>query len=240
MRARTGRKRRAPRRRARGRTRRRAFRRKRDRASKLVIRSPFGISDTAFVRLSYQDVGQIALSGGTNNAVDYYGNSCAQPVVANSAKLVSYFNEWSNFYKQAIVYSSKIEVTVVDLSGSTASGWFIAVVPINSTFTPLSIASAMVQPRSKYMFVQEGSGRPSKIKHYMSTAQVWGVSKRRVTDDPEFSHLMATTSIPTSAWFWNVFISPGVATGFSAFGILSVRLTYYIKLWDRHDASQTV
>lgn len=216
---------------------RRRFGRKRKaglRPRTTVLRGPPGCPDSMFLKFTYQDVGNTAVTHGTNQVVDFSGNCCAEPVVGDTSKLCSFFNQWSVFYETATVYSSKIEVTVIDTTSTVNScGYFLAVVPLDGGSTPVTLAQAMLQPRAKYRFIQAGSGRMRPIRHFMSTACLLGMPKMQITADEDFSHLMTIGAQPTRQWIWNVFLCPADQVNTDVTGVLSVKLTYYVKLTDR-------
>lgn len=111
------------------------------------------------------------------------------------------YDQWSQFYDFVHVLASSIKITVMSACD----------IPVQFAVYPaldVSGSSAVSLREIPYARVSDGyvynvdGNRWCKLKNYMSTAKMYGISKQEVKDNSVFGHSTATN--PTSQWFWHV------------------------------------
>lgn len=194
-----------------------------------------------FVKLRYTDIWSFTLatgSAGTNYA--YHGNSVYDPYVPIGGHQPYAYDVWLQLYARYRVYGSKITVQVFPQRGvnsdieTNTNGLNVYVVPVTDN-TVVALNSISEMPRCRYRnALSVYPNRPARVKHYASTAQIWGVSKQTVRTNAEFS--ASTTANPASTWYWWLVVTRPDNTngGASPMPInFQVRLTYYVCFYDR-------
>ena len=87
-------------------------------------------------------------------------------------------------------------------------------------------------PYSSHKFTGRDDGGYSNtyIKKFMSTRKMFGIGKKKLTDD-EFSAV--TSSTPAEEWFWHVYTASQDQGASSQDITAHVKLTYYVKFYHR-------
>lgn len=82
-----------------------------------------------------------------------------------------------------------------------------------------------------------GLGSQDVIKSYMSTSKIYGLGKRAVKDENDFS--AAVTANPVSEWHWKMYVWNGTGSTSTSYITMSVKITYYVKFFGRKTLSQS-
>lgn len=216
--------------------RRRNNRYNRKKASALTLRRmPFTIvPDRAQTRLKYSI--RLAPTEGVGGAYTYQfrGNSVFDPDFTGIGGQPAGFDQWKNFYDRYFVYASKINVKVIDVSGSAAP--VISEVAITPTTDSLNLVGVdpqlcMEQAYSRFGITTTHTGaRPFNMSNYMTTSKMFGIP--RITSAN--SSFAATTSAnPTSPWYWNYNMQVVDQSTTMANVFVYITLTYYVEFHRR-------
>lgn len=194
-----------------------------------------------FVKLRYTDFWEGKISA-NDNAISYafYGNSIFDPYTAVGGHQPYAMDVWKQLYRRYRVFGSKISVTTqFNKTGNSdlyanLNGINTFVVPVTDS-TVVHESTLAEMPRCRYR-CNWGvyPNRPSRIKHYASTCQVWGVSKQTAATNAEFSAL--TTANPAAPWYWWITASRPVTDSPSDTAqpiFFRVTLIYYVVFYDR-------
>lgn len=189
-----------------------------------------------FLKMRYVDSWSTTVGAGAGQSYHYNGNSIFDPFAAAGGHQPYGYDQWLAFYSRYRVYGSKISVSFAvqpTLALQQAANLYVVPVTNNSV---VSFASLREMPRCRgRMYTPQYARGPARIKHYASTAQIWGVSKATAATNQEFSADMGAD--PAAPWYWWVRVQGNseVANVFSAGTTLNytVILTYYVVLYDR-------
>jgi hypothetical protein len=198
-----------------------------------------------FLKLRYAEnfAGTMAVGDGQDTWA-YRGNSIFDPYAGAGGHAPYSSEQWTNFYKRYRVFGSSIKVTCAynrSANSSTAdniNGINLYVVPVtDSTIVFQSTLDEMPRCRKRFNWATY-QNRPSRIKHYATTRQIFGVSKATASTNAEFSALTGPTgtgSDPSAQWYWWI----AATKPFDAVSTVvqqlmwRVEITYYVVLYDR-------
>lgn len=236
--------RKVPRRRPAGHKKRRrsAWRSKRrggSKATTTVMRGPSGFPDRIRVKLNYYALEQATLSAGVAAYLQYRGNSVYAPRYTSGHQPYAY-DQWCSFYTKYRVLGSSIRVTPgwggTDFTGSTSvNGIAVAVVPAPTDVAPGS--EILEQPYSRYKTGYVAESNRLTVKHYMSTAKIFGVNRQAVHDEDNYA--AAYNASPSDVWFWYVYVYNPFGTTDNMYMSFNVKLTYYVEFYRRYTMSQS-
>ena len=200
--------------------------------SHVRIRGPSAVPDYVDVKLKYVEVGTKTATVVYNQA-QYSGNSVFNPQNTGgygSSHQPMGFDQWATLYGSYMVKASSIEVDFVP-SGVAQSLLYPVVA---SGTAPSTLAAALEYPRVKTTMSSIASGR-TRLKHYMTTAGVYGL-KSLNNDDQPYCALVGAN--PALQWFWIFgFQDPDVTT--STIQSAKITITYYVRFFGRINLSQS-
>lgn len=189
------------------------------------------LSDTVFAKFKHVYNTSLASTGTSNGVFFMRGNGPYDPVVAVGGNFPAGWSFWSGAYKRYICYGSKIKVTFTN-NGDWPAEVFI-IPTVSQTFDLATNAEDIAENpynHKKYITTNAGSHGQTTVKHYMSTAKIYGIPKKKVTAEDDFS--AETNTTPLRQWFWAVGQwNFGDNLDIATFCI--VETTYYVRLWDR-------
>jgi hypothetical protein len=202
---------------------------KRSYSRKTSRRRPFGGQTTSkYIKFQYYTT--LTVTSGTNVATAFAANNALDPGFTWSTTAATGVTDWALLYSRCIVLGCKFHVQLINNS---------SVGVVNCRIYPNYAAAAIAVPDSqKYtrrgILGQQGSSNKLTLNEYISTASIWGVSKKIVADDPasDYSTSMISGSAidPAKVWYWILHtsaIDPAVGTlSYEA----SVRMVMYCKL----------
>lgn len=196
-----------------------------------IIKGPNITPDRIMVKLKYTET--TALTGAALFDYKYRGNSIFDPEEGVGGGQPTGFDQWANFYNQYIVTASAIRVDIVNTlaSGSTS---FIVVPTSESTSlaTNLDLVQNYPYAKSALLGPLSSSRSTRRIKHYISTAKMYGKNPRAIMDDDQFGAI--TTANPVEQWHWHI-LAQSIDGTTNITGTLQVEITFYVVFYDRRD-----
>lgn len=197
---------------------------KRGEPTSMIVKGPSFISDEMYTRLQFSET--IALTSTVSATTRIYrGNSIFDPVNAVGGHSCLGHNQLDDLYRKYRVLGCKINV---DFSAS--SGIANVFVLARNTATASATSTALIEkPYTSFGLLQSG-GPAIRLSRYQSTQQILGLSKHEVSVDDSLSANMSAN--PTLEWFYIIGSQhPDGSTSQTVYG--TVRLTYFVKLFDR-------
>lgn len=202
----------------------------------VTIRKP-GIPDSINCKLVYTS--RIAMSSvsGLTNSHFMRGNSAFDPDYTISGGRSAYhFNEFSGMYGYYRVYASSIKFTPITVNSDTnrnKSSMQLTITPVLN-ITPAIYGSDMdvirQYPYCKERFIDTHSSNMKPLTNFCTTATVFGVKKRVVQDEQNFSATFVNN--PENQWFWAISTkSADQTTTCTIAGY--VKVVYYIKFFSQ-------
>lgn len=139
-------------------------------------------------------------------------------------------------YSQYVVYASKIELHVANLSSSQ----MLTVSTFPYTSSAYANLGANVVPFINAPMNQWACLAPNGtdgsyqcLKNYQAIHKVWSTSKEDVMIDSGFQSTTTTPSDPTKICFWLFNISGDATSPYVTFSV-RVKITYYVKFFQRY------
>lgn len=202
------------------------------------MRSPAIFPDRYYCKLNFQvDVVVSTGAASWELSTALLGNSLFEPMA--STHQPTGFDQLSALYKQYCVMGSKISarVTSTQLIGATQNTLLCgpediiraAVVPYNAS-TLGTVNNSEVPYVRMATVAPAGSGDTTTktIKHYMSTAKIFGT--KDVMGDDQYAAV--TTANPAKIWYW-VLRALNVSGRATLNTTIQCRVTYYAWFFDR-------
>lgn len=128
-----------------------------------------------------------------------YGNGPRVPIFGTDPP--AGFTLWANFYERYVVTGSKLKCKIIDLS-STINGIDVVIVPTTIPFSTIEDAA-----EQKYAVRDVWRRNQNKLityESYMSTAKMWGKSKKQIREEDNFS--AQTSTNPANVWHWSIVV----------------------------------
>lgn len=176
--------------------------------------------------------------------VNYFrGNGPYDPDTETGGRFPLYWRNYAQLYNKYTCFGSKIKCTFVNNTDATigAQNIIYGIIPFVVPGTlPTTVSVLNMQPQCKYKFSRiNTSAIFPEIKYYMSTKNIFGISKKKVSDDDAFSGFVST-GVPADTWNWAIYVSqPELATGVVTSTIVDVKITYYVRFFDRIEQNVT-
>lgn len=230
------------------RSKRSSFKR-RSRASTLVLKRPTGFPDRVVVKLRVVETFEatITTAGLQASALTVAGNSILDPYLASGTVQPYGLDQWANFYERARVHGSKIRVHSVPVKNSADTSippgqwWMWTVVVPSTANTTTAVNDYWEQlPRAKWNEANIYTDiKQAEIRHYASTAQIWGVDKKAVRAEDDFTQLSTGTTSPTNLWYWHIATGLRHDPGANYLMGMTVELVYYVEFYKRADLNKS-
>jgi len=193
--------------------------------STLRLREPSVMPDRFFVKLKYEQLGQLILNNSSTGSHEYRGNGCFDPDLALGGHQPLGFDQFSAFYNRYRVHASSVKMELQRTSDSFV--WCLC--PTLTSSTP-SVQTLIETPYARYRVVSSSISN-HMLAHKMYTKKIYG---QRITQDDVFSAL--TTADPSRKWYWS--ISAQSYNGSSQVtAYYNIRLMYYVEFFDRTQLS---
>lgn len=198
-----------------------------------MVKSP-GFSDQCFVRLKYAE--ELRLNDGvaTSKYYSFRGNSLFDPNYTGTGHQPLYFDQYSAIYDRYRVMGAKIQIDIINMSGTSA-----VYLVLNSN-TQASITTdaptLLEQTRSTITKIIPIAQRiPIRVKMYCSTRKACGLNKKQVFDQ-DYSALVSAD--PSQLWYYN-WLASSVDNTTALDVYYMVKLTYYAQFYDRKLINQS-
>lgn len=215
------------------RSHRRYTKHKRNSPSTMIARNPSIVADRYYVKLKYTAVHPGIFTGAAFTNFQIRGNSLYDPNLTGAGTQPRGFDILNQLYSKYRVLGSSIDFQLVQNSTSAATAnTLVGIVPQPTTTSPSDVTDIANQPRARWRLTgpNHGSG-PIRVRHYMSTRKIFGLSKREVADEDYAADVGAN---PSNLWIWN--ISSGTLDGTSTVNAESViTVTYYAVFYKRKE-----
>lgn len=209
---------------------------KNDKPFSTIVRAPSGIGDQVFVKLHYSDVVSLEALAGAFAQINYRANSAFDPEAAVGGNQPLGYDQWETFFMRYQVIGCAINLQcIMNASLSPPSHATVAIVPTDTTVTLNSMEQAVEFPYARSKIQSAFSNRPTFLKAYLSTARKLGYAKG-ISQEPSLSAL--TTTNPSEQWFWNICLQ-ALDNASDVKIQCRVKLTYYIRFFDRRDLQRS-
>lgn len=187
-----------------------------------------GLADMLYVKLSYVDRIDIATMVNAYTPYVFRGNSLFDPDVTGTGHQPLYFDQYSALYSKYRVLGSSLQLDVVNNSG--VSALFYAAEANTDVSTITAISTLYEQSRAAAPKLVPIAARiTSRMKRYMSTRKVCGLTKTQVYDD---TFAAGVTGSPSNVWYWNILFESVDGTTVIN-GHFMVKIDYYVQFFDR-------
>lgn len=160
-----------------------------------------------------------------------------------------FWDQFSDWYERYTVLGSSCSCTPWPGGGTGVNGRVAqatdmceyALVPTQSVnvaafsaYRPYILAQ---YPKVKLGRSSLGYTRGRRFRAYCSTASLYGKTKKWIAQDANFEGPMQSSTDPASEWFWLIVASApfdnNTMTGSNVYNVLEVKLTYYVRLFQR-------
>lgn len=208
--------------------RRRFYRkRRRNNSSNVIVRGPYICPDAYYCKLVYNDTLNV------NPALPYYdylwhGNSVYDPDYTSAGAQPLGFDQLTALYQRFTVMGVKISATVLPTQ-SLLPDQQLTILANHSTTSYVDADLISQQPYAKTRFIGNSSTGPVTLSAYYSTSKIMGCSKKKIMDDDVFSG--SYNSNPSQKFYIHTFLAD--LAGGDTRATIKVKLTYYVKFWDR-------
>jgi len=204
------------------------------RADAIINRSSSVIPHTYYTKLKFAFTAQwsspsgVAVYAAIRNTIGDPTGSLGSTRPMGAGTLDSLYSRWA-------VLGSRCKLTVNQYNGATSCGSNHCLIPHPNTANPFSaidVVRAGTATNAKLKLVANlESSRDTVLTSYASTANMFGITNSRVTDDPNFGG--ASTTDPSFYFIW-VIGAQSSDKASNTDGIYMVELTYYVKYWQRN------
>lgn len=205
------------RRRFRRRTRRRIMRTK-------VLNGLNVLPDRVIVRLPYVEI--FSITWGATNDYVYSMNSIFDPDVTSTGHQPLGHDQWALFYQNYRVISCRWSVVMVQ--ETNVAGFFLAVVPSNTSAGMTSWATAAETPRSRIFHSALGT-RTIHARGKVNCRAIAGLTRGQYMNNPDWSALMSAA--PANQVYLHLVTTS--AEGSSTEISVQVKLTFLCELFNR-------
>lgn len=188
------------------------------------------MADKAYVKLKY--FSQHALTSGT--VTDYHvyaGNGMFDPDITSTGGQPTGFDQWNAFFDRYVVIGSKIVVNFENTGATSPATFYIY--PSRDNQDPIATGAVdpMELPNSRWKTAGTRTGGSMafvRLKNYMTSAKMFGVSKSHVKDTDGYGATFSANPVANQGlWYW---VLGTVAMSGTAGGWVSVAITYYALL----------
>lgn len=199
---------------------------RRGKSSAAIVRQPSGLADRLYVKLRL--VFQFSSTGtaGQNTFFILLGNGMFDPLGVAGSTRPYLFDQWAQFYQNYKVFASKVRVRATCNGGSNASSMF-SIFPSNKLqawgTTDQLIMETMPYCRTQAFRMGAVGAGNCEMKHYMSTAKIFGEKKNIVENDENYWGTQG--SDPAAPWYW--YLMSWDQGGNNNSVIANVTCTYY-------------
>lgn len=189
--------------------------------------------ESCIVTLPYVETVQVTTTSGVGGFYVFSGNSLFDPNITGTGHQPFAFDTWSELFGRYCVYGSAIEVQVTPQATASVDNYTVKYCVNPFTFTTglssvgVDAQSEFPHAKSKYCTVYQQNSSDN-LKHYMSTAKVFGVSNNIVESDDLYSG--TTSSSPSNQWGWWITLNDSLENGSFSYWI-RVKIRYYAKMY---------
>lgn len=209
----------------------RRYGRRRFKPSRIVNKRPGIIADRYYTKLSYISHQNITSTGGIS-VLDFRGNGPFDPEVAVGGGQPFGFDQLSALYNQVLVFGSKILIncSVYNAAApqSNKNDMVFTLRPSRDLTPATDVDIEWGNPYGQMKVL--GAYKPTVFKSFMSTAKIYGVPPKKVTDEEDFSSSIG--ALPANGWVWHfsTISADGTTTTIAH---LRIRITYYCCFYER-------
>ena len=192
---------------------------------------PFPTSFTTTLKYSdYKTITQSVAGAATGTVFSL--NSMYDPDVSGVGHQPYFYDQLVNntMYNKATVYGCKVKITATADNPSE-----ILLMPKRTSTLGTNMSLIDERPNGISRMTNNVS-RPITLSRYYPINQIFGVAKRKISDDSEFSHDY-NANPTTSAYIHLYVMNPNPA--FTCTVSYNIELRYYCRLWDRGVVGQS-
>lgn len=200
----------------------------------LINRGPSIVPDSYSTKLKYTRTGTITSTSGVPGVQTFRGNSLFDPDQTGVGTQPKGFDELAALYDHYHVSGCKIEVSAATASATQLDDLCI-LATTDASPTGSSIDVYSESPYSKRIFGIANQEK-FKMKSYVSTTAIFGISKSKAKADDVYSALV--TADPAAPWRWHVIYQSGDRSSTQGCTV-TVQLTYYCTFYDRKDLNSS-
>lgn len=198
-----------------------------------LVRNPTGFTDKFRTILQYNDQMNLAPSANAGQYT-YRGNSGFDPDYTSAGHQPRYFDQLAAVYSRYRVFSSTIEVSVINYAGLYSTE--VVVIPNTEVVAIPNPGYAKEMPYARTTGLNSIAGTlPSKVKHKMSTSKILGLENREILD---LDYSALTNANPVSIWYWMIY-AYALPTSEDVNVLLAIKITMDIEFYDRIEIAQS-
>jgi len=204
------------------------------RADAIINRSSSVIPHTYYTKLKFAFTAQwtstsgVAVYAAIRAAIGDPTGSLGSTRPMGAGTLDGLYTRWT-------VLGSSCKITVNQYNGATSCGSNHCLIPHPNTANPFSaidVVRAGTATNAKQKLVANlESSKDTVLSSYASTANMYGITNSRVTDDANFGG--TGTTDPSFYYIW-ILGAQSADRASNTDGIYMVELTYYVKYWQRN------
>lgn len=192
---------------------------------------PFPTSKTITLKYAaYKAIVQTV--GGVPSGTVFQLNNMFTPDTSGGGHQPYFYDELCNatMYRRITVFGAKVKVTA-----TFDNPCELIMIPRRSSILSTNMSLSDERPNSISKMGNNGS-RPIVLQHYYPINQIFGVSRNKIQDEDEFSHVW--NGNPTNGAYLHLYVmNPNNA--FTATASINVEIRFYCKVWDRGVVAQS-
>lgn len=194
---------------------------------------PSYIPQSTSVAVRYNQIQTIAQTTMALPTYVYFrGNGAWDPQAAVGGQSPYMWSVYSLMYARYRCYACKISLRLLDASATTTDTVQVLLrptLPANYASAADSWAVATNQPFCKTTYVQDFTNMGRTLKHYATTAKMFGIPRVGVSLEQDFSAVV--TGGPVNDWDWEIGIQNSDLTSTASLN-LEIKLKYYLTFYE--------
>jgi len=195
---------------------------------------PPGIGDRVFTKLNYTQQVSLTSTLGSLATQQMSGNSAFDPDFSGVGNQPVGFDQWATFFQKYRVHSSRIYVTPISATATSAATQMFNLVvaprPDTSTFSTMANAMAANYARAVMFNSNNPSSDNDDISHVMSTTRLFGLPTGRNSLSHSVNYDAAVTADPTNEWTWGIYAATA-DLGSTSTLICQIRIEYEVEFF---------
>lgn len=191
-----------------------------------------GIPNAVIMKHKYSDNFGAPISSTINTAI-FHLNSLYDPYQTGVGHQPYYFDQLAALYNKYTVFGVKVDL--VASCGGANTQCMIGMKAQRDTTALVNIGDLAERPGAKWTILNS-QGPQKRLSKYFNLAQLFGVSKKAISNDGEYS--AASSASPTKLYYLNISAQhPDGATATNIF--YNVTLTFYSRWSERIRQTQS-
>lgn len=198
----------------------------------VINRGPAYIPDCYYTKLKFNLTLSFSTTAGLATYAGIRGSGVGDPTGSLGSTRPPGASELDALYNRWTVLGSKCSIKISQNSPANDSSTHVLIPYPNpaNPYTSTDVVRTGGSPYGKIATASYYNGPKTIMQNYMSTAKIFGISRSRVVDDPNYG---GTGNTDPSFYFLWVIGAQGDNPAVAVSGWYQVQLTYYVKYWQR-------